>query len=279
VSVDQPGAVEIPTFSECVVGYRAWLLDGQGRLWPTRGSGQPWEPGVNTARCECGISDRLHFVWSTIDDKHVLTPAPLHEAPEETCACGLYSLRQPRRWTSDPAFLEGRAVAGAVASWGRLQVHATGLRAEHACVVALGRPDDAPPATLERIGRYRVEVVSYQDLPRAALKHGSPLPDAIHDAVDDLDATASTPVIGPVTHPAPDATVDEVRAVDEPSRGLQVRRAHLAVLIAAVLAALILLLIVFDHRSTPCKLQITYVAAGGTIEQCASQTITHQVTP
>jgi len=65
----------------------------------------------------------------------------------------------------------------------------------------------------------------------------------------------------------------------EPSRGLQVRRAHLAVLIAAVLAALILLLIVFDHRSTPCTLQITYVSAGGSIEQCDSHTTTDPVTP
>jgi hypothetical protein len=37
--------------------------------------------------------------------------------------------------------------------------------------------------------------------------------------------------------------------------------------------------IVSDHRSTPCKLQITDVAAGGSIEQCGGQTITRQVTP
>jgi hypothetical protein len=51
VSVDRPGSVEIPTFSECVVGYRAWLLDAEGRLWPTPGQ---WPavgaPGQHRAR-------------------------------------------------------------------------------------------------------------------------------------------------------------------------------------------------------------------------------------
>lgn len=106
--------VDVPTFSDCVVGYRAWLLDDEGQLWPLRGHGRAWVPGVNTARCECGASDRLHFEWNWVDGKRVLEPAQLHDAPGESCACGLYSIRQPRQWSTDAAFAEGNKVAGAV---------------------------------------------------------------------------------------------------------------------------------------------------------------------
>ena len=279
--MDAAAVAEVPTFPECVVGYRAWVLDDAGELWPLRGHRRPWIPGVNTARCECGASDRLHFEWSYVDGKRVLEPAPLHAAPEESCTCGLYSVRSlSGRWGTASRFRDGTHVAGAVASWGRMQVHATGVRAEHACVVALARPENASAqvgARLHRAAkRYRVDLVSFAELESAALEHGQPLPDTLHQAADDAheivpDSTGLSE--SPVAR-APDATVSEVQATAPPVRSQRVRRSHVALFLLALLVALVTVLVVFDHRSTPCKFQVIAVGGGGTIERCVSQTTT-----
>lgn len=195
--------LEIPTFAECVVGYRAWLADEQDRLWPIGARRRPWEPGVNTARCNCGTWDRLRFEWSEFGGRRILEPAPPHLAPEDDCTCGLYSWRRPSEsWWDDPAWLTPPRVAGAVACWGRMQVHGEGFRAEHACVVTLAYAADAGSGalrTLERIARrYRVDLVSLDDLESAASSHGEPLPEDF----------------GPPPAPAPAPT--ELTALDEP---------------------------------------------------------------
>jgi hypothetical protein len=98
--------------------------------------------------------------------------------------CGLYSWRRPpTAWSVTPAPDGERLVVGAAASWGHLQVHAEGFRAEHACIVTLAYHHDTPPgemAVLERIAaRYRVDLVPLADLEQAASRHGAPLPDAL----------------------------------------------------------------------------------------------------
>jgi hypothetical protein len=273
---DQPG---VPTFSECVIGYRAWLLDRAGQLWPVAGYRKAWSAGINTARCECGTSDRLHFEWAVVDGRRVLKPAPLHDAPQESCSCGLYSLRQPKAsWGTDVRFDRGDQVAGAVASWGRIQVHATGVRAEHACVLALALAPDCDATAAQRVRlaaqRYGVPAVALADLQEAASEHGRPLPDTLHQAADRPDEPTGGPPasdVDPNWQPAPNATEDHVDniAAARP-RQVALRRGHLALALAALLTGLIILLIVLDHRSSPCKLQIINIAGGATIEQCAT---------
>jgi hypothetical protein len=270
---------ELPTFSECVVGYRSWNLRDDGQLWPLREHRTPWQVEVNTARCDCGTSDRLHFEWSIIDGRRVLEPAPLHDAPAESCTCGLYSVRRPAtEWEQEIAFLNADRVAGAVASWGRIQVHGTGIRAEHACILALAVPERAGLAAAQKIeraaARYGVDAVALTDIEIAAAEHGSALPDEIHAAAD----RDSTPTAEPATAtvmdwaPAPNATEDEVDDTAGTRRRLPARPRHLFLIIVALLTAVIILLITLDHRSTPCKLQILNTGAGGTIERCASNT-------
>jgi hypothetical protein len=185
MSVDTAAvATEVPLFSECVLGYRAWMIDDQDRLWPIADHRVAWEPGINTARCNCATPGTLAFDWSWRDGRRVLEPHPAHEAPSAECTCGLYSWRRPRRdWTSDASLARGSRVCGAVASWGQIQVHATGFRAENACVVSLAYPPgigvDAM-RKLERVAeRYRVELVPLDRLEEAASRHGSPLPDSL----------------------------------------------------------------------------------------------------
>lgn len=179
-----PGVSEVPTFSECVLGYRAWGIDGQGRLWPISDKCSPWEPGVNTARCNCRVTGALSFDWSWRDGRRVLEAHPRHAAPDPDCRCGLYSWRRPpRRWAHDQRLASGTRVCGAVASWGQIQVHGPGFRAEHACVVTLAYPVGTgveEMQTLERVAaRYGVDLVPLDQLQEAASRHGSPLPDSL----------------------------------------------------------------------------------------------------
>ncbi|WP_205698757.1 SCP2 sterol-binding domain-containing protein [Conexibacter sp. SYSU D00693] len=148
---------DAPCFHAPVVGFRAWHLDDDGvlRAWTFRDA--IWEPGVTTARCVRAAS---------------------HRPPVADCSCGLYALSDPSdrrlRFTGDQ-------VVGAIAAWGDLEVHRTGFRAEHACVVALAVPDRPDVELLERLeraaARHRVALVPAARLSAEAAKHGEPLPD------------------------------------------------------------------------------------------------------
>lgn len=204
---------EIPTFVECVVGYRAWQADTEGQLWPVNSARRPWQPGVNTARCNCGRWDRLRFDWSWYQGRRWLEPAPGHPAPEASCVCGLYSWRRPSEgWYEKPREGPAGEIIGAVASWGRLRVHADGFRAEHACVVTLTHHPDAPTDELVRLkqiaARYRVDVVPLPELEEAASQHGTPLPDTLVPPIERDMPTEDPP---PIPH-APDATSEQVVA-------------------------------------------------------------------
>lgn len=276
-------AREVPTYSECVVGYRAWGVDSQGQLWPLADRRNAWQPGVNTARCNCltrpGVNDVLKFEWIWRDGKRVLEPAPPHVAPATDCECGLYSWRQPRRiWGSDPRYRAGTRVCGAVASWGRMQVHHDGFRAEHACVVALAYPPDtesAAFATLRRVAdAYRVELVPLAELEEAARHRGAPLPANVgpeeHVASElsrppgrqpDRDPSSSNVV------PAPDITLEEF---ERKERAQRLRRSRTPIIVGVlVILAAIAALLVFDPRTRPCHLQVISIVGSRTIERCA----------
>jgi hypothetical protein len=70
-------------------------------------------------------------------------------------------------------------VAGAVAMWGALELHASGVRAQYATVVAIVIPLWCGPKRrrLQEIAdRLGVEVVPARALKAVALAHGLPLP-------------------------------------------------------------------------------------------------------
>jgi hypothetical protein len=210
-----PPGPEVPTFSECVIGYRAWWADEADQLWPIGVRRRPWAPGINTARCNCGTWDSLRFEWSWHEGRRVLEPAPEHPAPQVDCECGLYSWRRPNpSWRRDSGWWSLPWVTGAVASWGALQVHDGGFRAEHACVVTLAWHPEAPPETVAALGRiarrYRADLVPFDVLEEAASRHGTPLPDDLRPPPEDPPAPAVIPGQRFRALPARDATPDEV---------------------------------------------------------------------
>jgi hypothetical protein len=79
-----------------------------------------WTRGTNTAHC--AASGAAHA----------------EAAPGSACSCGLYAWYRPCPRLASAATAE--LVAGAVALWGTIELHATGMRAQHAMVVALALP-------------------------------------------------------------------------------------------------------------------------------------------
>lgn len=297
---DIDAGLEIPVFSECVIGYREWGADRSQQLTPMTQRRGAWVPGINTARCDCRSPGSLQFEWSWQEGRRVIEPTPAHEAPDEACSCGLYSLRRPRReWFARPELSVPPRVVGAVASWGRMQVHGTGFRAEHSCVVALGRHRQAPREAvqeLERIAaRYRAPLVPIEELEEAARRYGAPVPDSLHAAAGApgppaSPAPASPPPASqrpastpPVFAPAPDLAPEDLppRAASRPTSklglidplarprreaGFRVRAAWLAVEGCVAAAFIALAVIAYNSGRTTSYVQRHGIRETGYVE-------------
>jgi hypothetical protein len=100
-----------------------------------------------------------------------------HASPDPRCQCGIYAYHRPRlrAYYGEVWWCEGL-----ICAWGRIEVHADGLRAEHARVEALARPPHDDPRvvpTVESIAdRLAVPVVDRAELPEVAVRIGAPVP-------------------------------------------------------------------------------------------------------
>lgn len=157
---------ELPTFSECVIGYRSWKL-ADWVLSPLS-FGHPWRPGVNVSTCRAGERSNIGLYLTTQD-----RPLKRHAAPDQDCTCGLHAYHeipeQPISFDGSPI------VVGAVAAWGDLQVHYNGFRAERAQIVALVEA----PSLHEVAETYGVPLVPRALLASEAQRHGTPLPESL----------------------------------------------------------------------------------------------------
>jgi hypothetical protein len=155
-----------------VVGFRSWRI-ANGRLQspyiPCR-----WEGRVMHA--ECYDANRVLLLGKGWLD------AP-HRSPHPDCQCGIYAYHRPglRAYYGEQWWCEG-----VVAAWGRIEVHADGLRAEYARVEALGVPDlgnaRLNPA-VEAIGeQLAVPVIGAAELPAFAERLGGLVPPSLRPA-------------------------------------------------------------------------------------------------
>jgi hypothetical protein len=155
-----------PDLIHRVFGFRKWRVVGEqltSPYIPLR-----WDRPVVRARC-FPANRTLLFGAGWLDDPH--------EAPHPRCRCGVYAWH---RLPSPGPVPDPDRAFGVVELWGRIEVHADGMRAEHAAIRALGLAaglGDAHRERMERIARrLSVELVDEAVLPRTALSYGSELP-------------------------------------------------------------------------------------------------------
>jgi hypothetical protein len=143
-----------PDLARAVIGFRQWRLHDE-ELWALHAD-ERWGRGMLTAHC------------LSADD---------HEAPQNGCSCGYYAWYAPPPRTASVATPD--LVAGAVAIWGHVELHAHGMRAEHAMVVALALPFSRGAKRRRLLAAARsleVPVVPARRLKAAALEHGDVIP-------------------------------------------------------------------------------------------------------
>jgi hypothetical protein len=146
-------AARAPDLVEPLVGYRQWRLQ-DGTLHSPFAEYE-WTRGVNTARCHVGHTDG---------------------APGRGCVCGLHAWYRPcpRLGYATPDL-----VGGAVMLWGEVELHPTGMRAQHAAIIAVVLPL-AHTAKRRRViavaNSLEVDAVPARHLTSVALHHGALLP-------------------------------------------------------------------------------------------------------
>jgi hypothetical protein len=156
VPLDGPSQSVVPDLVEHVIGYRQWRIH-DGALCSVH-TWDRWTAAVMTATCSAGAD-------------HDEPP------PVNGCSCGFYARYTPVPRTASAATPD--LVAGAVALWGRLELHAHGMRGQHARLLALALPITAGPKrrrVQEVAASLGVPAVLARRLQAEALRHGRPIP-------------------------------------------------------------------------------------------------------
>jgi hypothetical protein len=144
-----------PDLIAAVIGFRQWRLRGC-ELWSLRATDR-WRRGVQSARCDEG--------------------GHTSSAPANGCTCGFYAWYRPPPRGASAATPD--LVAGAVALWGQIELHAHGMRAQHAMVVAVALPfswGDKRRRILAAADALDIAAVPARKLNAAALQHGELIP-------------------------------------------------------------------------------------------------------
>jgi hypothetical protein len=144
-----------PDLVTAVIGFRQWRLRGS-ELWSFRATDR-WQRGVQTAHCDKRTHDG--------------------PAPANGCTCGIYAWYGPTPRGASATTPD--LVAGAVALWGQIELHAHGMRAQYAIVVALALPfswGDKRRRILAAADALEVPAVPARKLKSTALQHGDLIP-------------------------------------------------------------------------------------------------------
>jgi hypothetical protein len=144
-----------PDLVDPIIGYRQWrLLDGTLK---SMFIAEDWLAASRHAGCYAGRHE----------------PA---DAPAKDCSCGIYAYYDPVPRMASAGTRE--LVGGVIVLWGRVELHATGMRAEHARLVALELPLSRARKRREVVAaaqRLGVVAVPHHKLSATALRHGLPL--------------------------------------------------------------------------------------------------------
>jgi hypothetical protein len=184
--------VVAPDLVTAVIGFRQWSLHGC-ELWSLRATVR-WHRGIQTPDRDQEARDgpaphwSLHGseLWSLraadhwprgVQTAHCDQAAHDRPAPANGCTCGIYAWYGPPPRGASAATPD--LVAGAVALWGQIELHAHGMRAQHARVVALALPfsrGDKHRRVLAAADELEIPAVPARKLKAAALQHGELIP-------------------------------------------------------------------------------------------------------
>ena len=150
-----------PDLLRPLIGFRQWRLrDGVlYSMW----ADDPWPGGLLRAHCRASVD----------------CYGELRASPDPDCTCGVYAWHRQVPLGASPT---RDLVAGAVALWGAIEIHATGMRAQFARIVTLALPVTRARKRLElaiAAGEMGVELVAHRHVLAAAMAHGTPVPSAL----------------------------------------------------------------------------------------------------
>jgi hypothetical protein len=155
---------QAPDLIAPVTGYRDWRLTADGLASPWAGT--VWTKPVMRAECRPRRAEDL-----------ILAP---HAAPHNGCTCGIHAYH---RFSPEASKIDYRGVSGIVTAWGRIEAHEHGIRAEWARVEALGLYRRWTSRKIRAVMRVAdeldIDVFDLEDLPEAAARYGSPLPEML----------------------------------------------------------------------------------------------------
>jgi hypothetical protein len=181
-----------PDLVTAVIGFRQWSLHGS-ELWSLRATVR-WHRGAQTPVSKRATDDEPGPHWSQhgselwsrratdrwqrgVKTAHCGNGTHDGPAPANGCMCGIYAWYAPAPRGASAATRD--LVAGAVALWGQIELHAHGMRAQHAMVVALVLPfswGDKRRRILAAADALDIPAVPARKLQAAALAHGELIP-------------------------------------------------------------------------------------------------------
>ena len=144
-----------PDLIDPIIGYRQWRLVNSALT--SMFNDTRWEGVQISARCDSGVHHP-------------------EVVPDHACSCGIYAYYDPCPRTASAATRD--LVAGVVVMWGQAELHGTGLRAEHAQIVALELPLSLGAkrrTVLEVADRLGIVAVPHRRLRSVARAHGVPI--------------------------------------------------------------------------------------------------------
>jgi hypothetical protein len=156
MSPHEPEPMQAPDLVEPVIGYRQWRLADMGLQ--SIACDEVWREPTLDARCRVGGH-------------------PQETAPASGCSCGVHAWYEPCPRTASAPTRD--YVAGAVVLWGAIELHVTGMRAQHCRIVALALPlsrwakRDRVMDVAEHLG---VPAVRHRDLTTILGERGAPVP-------------------------------------------------------------------------------------------------------
>jgi hypothetical protein len=162
MSTDESDVVRAPDLIEPVIGFRQWRMAADGLL--SIACDERWHGTRLVARCLAGRHEE-------------------ESSPVSMCSCGIYAWYGPcPRTASAPT---RGYVAGAVVMWGAIELHGTGMRAQHCRVVALALPlsrCDKRSRVIDVAGHLGVPAVRHRDLPSRLVRTNTAVRNTIRGA-------------------------------------------------------------------------------------------------